>query len=60
MYAGESPPGIHGGICPVRTTARISFARGTASFADVSGNGAMPPRMWQAAHFPRRIGATSL
>src|SRR5437764_10382094 len=43
MYAGESGPGIHGGIRCALVAAMIAWACAFASFALVSANGAIPP-----------------
>src|SRR5262249_37586544 len=55
---GESGPGGQGGITRACVTARISCAHLRASPAVVSGNGAIPPSVWQPAHLPAKIGAT--
>src|SRR5207302_3840000 len=55
----ESAAGGHGGITPACVALRIACARGTASRALVSANGAIPPCTWQLAHLSWRIGATS-
>src|SRR5213080_4599239 len=36
----------------------MPFAWALADFADRSENGAMPPGVWQPAHFSAKIGAT--
>ena len=58
-YAGESWPGIQGGMRPSCVMTRMPFACACADFADRSENGAMPPGVWQPAHFSAKIGATS-
>jgi hypothetical protein len=55
----ESGPGIHGGIAPDRVICTIPCACALASGAVVSENGAIPPTLWQDAHFASRMGATS-
>ena len=44
-YAGERPPGGHGGMTRAWTAAPISDARDEICFAVWSGNGAIPP-LW--------------
>src|SRR5215471_9335703 len=57
-YSGESWPGIHGGIRPSFVITRIPSACALADFADRSEKGAIPPGVWQPAHFSAKIGAT--
>ena len=57
-YAGESWPGIHGGIRPSFVITRMPLAWAFADFADRSEKGAIPPGVWQPAHFSAKIGAT--
>ena len=58
-YAGESAPGIHGGMAPFAVMRRIDAAHAFASSGDVIENGATPPVRWQLAHFAAKTGATS-
>ncbi len=58
-YGGDSGPGIHGGMRPAATTSAIRVACRRASRALVSAKGAIPPAVWQPAHFERTIGPTS-
>jgi len=57
-YAGESCPGIHGGIRPSSVMTRMASACAAAVRAFRSENGAIPPGVWQPAHFSAKIGAT--
>src|SRR4051794_35901100 len=57
-YAGESLPGIHGGITRSFVISAIAWACSCALFAFVSENGAMPPVRWQLTHFDANTGAT--
>src|SRR5947209_5057548 len=50
----------HGGICLAVTRARIARAHGRASSYVTSDIGAIESGRWQASHFSRKIGATSL
>lgn len=59
-YAGESGPGIHGGMRPSFVITRMPFAYAAAVRALRRENGAMPPGVWQPAHFSAKIGATSV
>jgi hypothetical protein len=43
---------------PSLVITRIPFACARADFADSSENGAIPPGVWQPAHFSAKIGAT--
>jgi hypothetical protein len=60
MNLALSGPGIHGGMVLFLTTRAMSAARAVTSFASVSLNGAMPPSLWQPAHWASIIGCTSL
>jgi hypothetical protein len=57
--AGESAPGIHGGIAPLFVIIKIAFEYAAAVRADVIENGAIAPWRWQPAHLAAKIGATS-
>src|SRR4051812_31489563 len=58
-YAGESCPGIQGGMRPSCVMTRMRLAYAFASRGDRSENGAMPPGVWQPAHFCANTGPTS-
>src|SRR5439155_19834087 len=55
----ESGPGGQGGILRACVITSISCAWVCASAALVSEKGATPPTVWQPAHLPMKIGATS-
>src|SRR3954454_3706898 len=57
-YFGESWPGIQGGIRPSCVITRMPLACALAVRAERSENGAIPPGVWQPAHFCAKIGAT--